>query len=312
MNSMPERIQKFNSDLKMYSPRGRVFSYLDLLVSALLFGASFDDYIRYRFWEKSLYSRNLFITFIRSKRTIKKWNNAAFVHLLNEKNEFNKFFSAFINRDWLLINDVNFDSFCRFVNTHSSFIFKPVNSGQGKGVEKVTHLEDKRSFFLSHNGFLVEEVIQQHSEMEKLNPSSVNSIRFLTLNNGTTVHIIAASLKTGGADGCTDNLHSGGVCASIDIESGVVYTKGINYQYQYFINHPISGVRIIGFSIPNWETAKNAVIKCAKMIPEVGYVGWDVAITNEGCSVIEGNHDPGHDVIQMIDQVGKYKSLKRV
>ena len=35
------------------------------------------------------------------------------------------------------------------------------------------------------------------------------------------------------------------------------------------------------------------VSECAKIIPEVKYVGWDVAITENGASLIEGNCYPG-------------------
>ena len=56
------------------------------------------------------------------------------------------------------------------------------------------------------------------------------------------------------------------------------------------------------------ETVKHA----AQEIPEVAYVGWDVAILENGCAIIEGNHDPGHDVVQMIAQTGLFGDIKKL
>ena len=47
------------------------------------------------------------------------------------------------------------------------------------------------------------------------------------------------------------------------------------------------------------------------MIPEVQYAGWDVAILEDGVAIIEGNRDPGHDVVQMIAQTGLYNKIRK-
>ena len=44
----------------------------------------------------------------------------------------------------------------------------------------------------------------------------------------------------------------------------------------------------------------------------VNYVGWDIAITDKGFEIIEGNHDPGHSSIQLITREGYYSQFKEI
>ena len=44
--------------------------------------------------------------------------------------------------------------------------------------------------------------------------------------------------------------------------------------------------------IPMWDRVLEVVIEAAKKIPQVRYIGWDIAITNDGVELIEGNNWP--------------------
>lgn len=36
-----------------------------------------------------------------------------------------------------------------------------------------------------------------------------------------------------------------------------------------------------------------------QLIPQLGYIGWDIAVSETGPQLIEGNEFPGHDILQM-------------
>ncbi len=55
--------------------------------------------------------------------------------------------------------------------------------------------------------------------------------------------------------------------------------------------HPVTGVDIVGFQIPYWEESLELVKEAALLHKENRSIGWDVAITNKGPDLIEGNHD---------------------
>jgi D-alanine-D-alanine ligase-like ATP-grasp enzyme len=41
------------------------------------------------------------------------------------------------------------------------------------------------------------------------------------------------------------------------------------------------------------------VKQACTVVPEIGYVGWDVCFTKDGPALIEGNEYPGHDIYQL-------------
>lgn len=55
------------------------------------------------------------------------------------------------------------------------------------------------------------------------------------------------------------------------------------------------------------QTAK----ELAKMVPDVKYVGWDLALTENGWVMIEGNED-GQFVFQYFSHQGVAKEIKEI
>ena len=43
----------------------------------------------------------------------------------------------------------------------------------------------------------------------------------------------------------------------------------------------------------------------AKKVPQVRYIGWDVAMTVNGPTLVEGNQFPGHDIYQVAEKMDK-------
>jgi hypothetical protein len=57
--------------------------------------------------------------------------------------------------------------------------------------------------------------------------------------------------------------------------------------------HPLSGVSIVGFAVPYYSDAVALLDEVSPVIPQVPYLGWDVAITPTGPILIEGNPNTG-------------------
>ena len=53
-----------------------------------------------------------------------------------------------------------------------------------------------------------------------------------------------------------------------------------------------------GYKIPHYQEAIEFAKAAAHVVPSVGYVGWDVAITPDGPIMVEGNTIPGYDMPQ--------------
>lgn len=55
---------------------------------------------------------------------------------------------------------------------------------------------------------------------------------------------------------------------------------------------PISDKKIKGSYIPYWNEICEMLRKCTELIKEVGFVGWDIAVCDNGPVLIEGNSNP--------------------
>jgi hypothetical protein len=101
-----------------------------------------------------------------------------------------------------------------------------------------------------------------------------------------------------------DNFSQGGLCSLVDLETGRISAartqdaKAPNFRN--LVNHPETGSPIEGVVVPRWEEAKQLVLQVSEMFPDLHVIGWDVAITEAGVRLIEGNvGTPGFTMIQM-------------
>ena len=56
--------------------------------------------------------------------------------------------------------------------------------------------------------------------------------------------------------------------------------------------HPYTGTPIVGFTFPFGRRSLELCLRAAHVVPQVGYVGWDVCVTENGPVLIEGNKCP--------------------
>ncbi len=303
------RAGKFNTNIRKHlNEKHAAGIWLSELYCYCRYGCSPDDYFRYQFYRKSGYERNKFITYRRSRRIIKQYNDTKEAEYLYNKTRFNTLFADFINRDWINAGECTRAEFDAFLRKHREVLMKPLLGGQGKGIYKLTFSElsgNKENHF---QGYIAEEIIRQHHELSRLNPSSVNTVRVMTFMGKA----IAGALRIGGTGALVDNLHSNGVCAHLDLETGMIDSPCINNDLECFLFHPGTGTQLIGFKVPDWEAVIATAEKAAAMVPHVQYIGWDIAVTENGPELIEGNEDPGHDVVQMIAQTGLYEEIRRM
>ena len=112
----------------------------------------------------------------------------------------------------------------------------------------------------------------------------------------------------GGAGSIIDNLNGGGVAYHVNSIYGIVDQPSKNSKNEHFYYHPSTGIKMIGFQIPNFLELKVFITKIAKICPLARIVGWDVAITEKGFVLIEGNMCSGEDAMQL-DGLGYYNFI---
>jgi len=311
---LKERIKQFNRRIPVYGEGRYIACWADLAWSFLRYGASPDDYFRYEFYRKSAYERDKFITYRRSRNLIKEYNNSDEIIKVEDKRNSNRIFSRFISREWLDVCSCTFDEFQKFVLKHKEVIVKPACGGKGKGIHKYCYSngDDLEEKFKEIKGMLVEEVITQHKSMASLNHTSVNTVRVCTFLHREQVNILGCYMRVGVTKSVIDNISAGGIFASIDIDTGTIFTPCINEKLERYLIHPLSGIQLIGFKVPNWDILLSTVKEAPLLLPGLRYMGWDFAILDNGVELIEANHDHAHSVPQMADQTGKYQVIRKI
>ena len=308
---LKERFDLFNSNTRRFFHGHYVRAWADEIFSLLVFGASPNDYYRYQFYKKSLYERNQFITWLRSRRIIKKYNDASCFPLMNDKRLLNAFLEPFLGREWLDLSKADEEVFQVFLKKHGRIIMKPYGGSGGKGIFVLdAHSAEARTMKVSdYRTYIAEEVLIQHPNLARLNPSSVNTLRVMTFKG----EIISATLKVGQSGAVVDNMCSNGLYGNVDLKTGITDSWFMDIALRPFAVHPETGETLIGFAIPHWEFVKDTVRRAAQLLDKVQYVGWDVAVLPDSVAIIEANEAPGHDLsMQSSIQKGLYQKIKRI
>ena len=290
--------------LKKRSGKSRLWLLCDMLKCATRYNAGYVDYKIAQMYRLSDEQRKTVITRGISNEIVRRMNPKDSWHYFDDKAEFNRTFARWIPRKWLQINEqTDPESLSEFCRRHEALLGKPLEGSSGVGIRKYTREDWKEgsvSFLsaLRRDGIgILEEIVVQHPAMASLCPTSVNTCRIATLLGDKQQGIVYAFLRIGNGK-VMDNVDCGGMAARIDLETGKILTVGADKQGNTFLKHPMTDTSIVGFQIPFWKEAKDMCLEAAGIIPEMRYVAWDVAITSDGPTFIEGNSFPSHAIPQ--------------
>ena len=152
--------------------------------------------------------------------------------------------------------------------------------------------------------YFCEEVFAQNGILHEVNPSSVNTVRIYTLNDMGDIRFTFTAVRFGGSTACVDNIHANGMCCVVDFKSGTVISPGYNLTGGKFLYHPLSNILLVGIRIPHWQKVVDTVRQAAQRYPNQGHIAWDVAVGEDGVSIIEGNDGGTFDLPQVCTQQG--------
>ena len=280
------------------TPRALILA--DMAINSVVNNAGYYDYHEWDFNLMNWKQRKTFLTRPQANQLTQKLNDIAFKNNFSDKVAFNRRFAKYVGREWLDVRETTPAQLADFVRKHGAVMLKdPINLG-GYGLEKqdASSIEDYEAFhaqLLRSGQVLVEEFVEQHPDLARLSPKSVNTLRVITYFDGADVHVLAHAFKMGaGAD--LDNFGQGGIQTTV-YEGGLCPYGAFNKEGDKFLVHPQTGVSIVGFVVPLFDEAIAMAMEMATVIPEVPYIGWDIAITPERPIAIEGNYNTG--VFQM-------------
>lgn len=285
--------------------RSRWSIFQDMRRCAVKYGAGYMDYDLFEMYNLTGEQRETYLTRGRNNDLVKRYNDPAYMDIFADKSVFNARFGQFLHRDWVHVTGDNREEVLDFLRRHPVFMSKPARGSCGWGIEKLDTADypslDALYGYLAEKAPLLEleEVIVQHPAVAAIYPGAINTVRMVTIRGKSgRVYLVTAMFRIGNGK-YVDNFNSGGMVAPMDPESGTVIDRALDKQKNLYDNHPATGTPIKGFAFPDWDKARKLVEMAAQVVPELGYVGWDVCFTPDGPCLVEGNQFPGHDIYQL-------------
>ena len=180
-------------------------------------------------------------------------------------------------------------SFTEAINNCSKYkrliIKGSIESGSGRNIEIISAQSSeemktniKNTLLMFKKDYVIQEIIEQHETLEKLNPSSVNTIRITTFLHNGKVTALTSHLRIGNENSIYD--HYGIVCGIH--EDGRLQDFAIRYKQGQVINEHPKGYKFEDIVVPGFRKIKEITEKEHMKFGHFKIMSWDFAINKDG------------------------------
>lgn len=229
------------------------------------------------------------------------YNNLAFGEAFGDKGYYNLWFpnvqkpntiaknvnGFFYNDDFKPLDKEEVIQLCK---EHKKIIIKPsVDSGSGRNIivlknDDPVNFNKELTIYLKETpkDFVIQSFIEQHETLNKLNESSVNTIRVMSFLDQEGVSILSSHIRVGEADSIYD--HNGYVIGVKD--NGDLGDFAIKYKIGDRIPLESLGFSPETIRIPSYEKVKNIIKDTHPKFPHYRLISWDFAIDKFGEPVL--------------------------
>lgn len=289
--------------------------FIDTVFSTIFLKSGMQDYLNYKFYDKSYKERKEYATIGYQNDFYKIAANIKYAPFFSNKVNFHKNFHDYTKRKYVCYDD-GYSKVKEFIKETKEFVRKPIKGLGGQDVEKINakDIKDIKTFYekLKEEDCFLEELVIQDETWSKLNPKSINTIRVVTKCINGKSEILYAVARVGSGASIADNFHKGGVGIKVNITKGCLEGNAIDKSGKESERLKETNIVVDGYQIPYWKEIKKMVNSAAKVNDNVNIIGWDIAISKDGPVIIEGNRGPGMDIIQMLYKRGVKKDLEQI
>lgn len=295
-----DKLNKLASDIAKRNNKTVNYVKKDMIKNFIKYGIGYTDYLKGDYINLTEEQKKTFLTTKNYYKFLKYFNNDTYIATMSDKLVFNKIFKDFLGREFIDLRTTSLEDFKKFIKGKDVIFAKPPISFGGHGIEKITlkDVDNIEQLYISLREKKlndVEEAIIQHKELDKLNPYAVNSFRIVTLVKDGKSYIVGNALRINIDDaiaiGCSD--------AYMRLnEDGTISSKVVDDVANVYEEHPLAKIKFKDCKIPYVKEAYELALKAALVVPEMRYIGWDIAITPKGPVIMEGNEYPSYGLIQ--------------
>lgn len=189
---------------------------------------------------------------------------------------------------------------------HGIEVFERSENGSFRGRTRQYSLEQIYEKVVETKAFgkcIFQKYLASHDDIVAFTGSTAaQTVRLITAKNDIgEISMFCALFKLVGTKDClVDNFkggHSGNLMATLDLTDGsIIEATGFDpktYNQVFPVHHPISQKKLAGFKVPYWDELTACSMALHAKISSVRIIGWDIAITNDGPVILEGNPENG-------------------
>ena len=192
-----------------------------------------------------------------------------------------------INGYWLSQNTILDEANARekILSNDRLVIKKATDSCGGSGVYFWQNGEDIDDILTKIDGdMVIQEVLEQSAELAKLNRSSVNTIRMITMLNDHRPEVVSSIVRMGINESRVDNATAGGITCGMN-DSGQLNNCAYSAAGIRYDSHP-NGTNFGSVVVPSLSRAKEMVKNLQCKLPYFRLISWDIAMSNTNDPVL--------------------------
>ena len=157
------------------------------------------------------------------------------------------------------------------------------------------------------SGYVFQSFVVPSATIRALCGDRLSTIRFLTLQTSAGPVIARTAMKIPSGFNVADNFwRKGNLLAQIDPETGRLgrVVSGSGLEMIEVARHPETDMSFSAWIHPNWEGMRTLALDGATTMRHVPMIGWDIADTASGPTIVEMNVTPDMFLFQLADGVG--------
>jgi len=174
------------------------------------------------------------------------------------------------------------------------YIIKPTrDSGQGadirffRSMQTDEEIDGLLKLYDGKTDYIIQHTVAQHPAFARLNGSSLNTMRIVTLVFRDKPYILSSILRIGGSGSRVDNVSKGGYQCTIRPDGTLeplAYTSRSGKSEMVEENE--DGLRWADFTVPCFEKVRETALDLAVHLPHLKLIGWDLALDENGDVVL--------------------------
>lgn len=260
------------------------------------------------YWHQYLYSRNGFYSekyipaSIYNSEIIYRLNKFQFRHAYVDKGFYDTLFPD-VNRPKTIVKNVNgyyydashpltLEEALERCSNLGEAIVKPTLEGTwGQGVKLITtangfivdlNCSVQDLFKQYRRSFIVQERFQQHDDISRLNPTSLNTLRVMSYRRENEIVILYAVIRIGRQGQVIDNETAGGIKADVDLQTGKIKGHAFGNAKEKLMPKTDVGTVLDGYQIPSFGKILELVKEMHLRLPYFNLIGWDMSVDKNG------------------------------